>query len=178
MPVTTTIERPAKDEYSPFLEAYIRLVAGADALGPLAVQIDETLARLAPLSESRALHRYAPGKWSVKETAVHMADFERVFAYRALHFARGSADPLPGFDEVEWTPAARADARPIGEIVEELRATRSATLALFRSFDADTLLRRGLANDNPLSVRAAAWAIVGHERHHLGILRERYGIGG
>ena len=178
MPMTTTIERPAKDEYSPFLEPYISLVAGADALGPLADQIDLTLALLVPLSESRALHRYAPDKWSVKETAVHMADFERVFAYRALHFARGSTDPLPGFDEVDWTPAARADARPMGEIVEELRATRSATLALFRSFDAETLTRRGISNDEPLTVRAAAWSIVGHDRHHLKILRERYGIGG
>lgn len=178
MPLTTSIERPARDEYTPFLEPYISLVTGSDALGPLAAQIDETLALLAPLTESRALHRYAPGKWSVKETAVHMGDFERVFAYRALHFARGSTDPLPSFDEVEWTPSARADARPIGEIVEELRSLRAATLALFRSFDAEALARRGIASGNPLSVRATAWSIVGHDRHHLKILRERYAIGG
>ena len=169
---------PAADEYGTHYAGYVSRVPPGDIIAQLERQISATLALLKPLDATRARYRYAPGKWSVKETAVHMADFERVFAYRALHFARGATDPLPNFDEVEWTPAARADARPIPDIVEELRATRAGTLALFRSFDAEALMRRGIASGNPLSVRATAWSIVGHDRHHLKILRERYGIGG
>jgi len=172
------IERPAGDEHAAALAAYVGRVPGDDALEPLVTQIKTTAALLLAAGEEKGRHRYAPGKWSVKEIAVHMADFERVFAFRALHFARGAATPLPPFDENAWTPESHADGRPMSDIVDECRAVRAASLALFRSFDAEHLLRRGTASGNSLSVRAAIWSIAGHERHHVAILRDRYGLGG
>lgn len=172
------ITRPAADEYNPYYGRYISQVPGDDALAALAAQLGETLALLAPLDDARALHRYAPGKWSVKETLGHLADAERVFAYRALRFARADATPLPGFDENRYVPAGRFDARPIEALRGELAAVRAANLALFRSFDAAALARRGEASGHPVSVRALAWIIAGHERHHGALLRERYGLGG
>ena len=69
------------------------------------------------------------------------------------------------------------DARSMGSLCDEYRAVRTATLALFRSFDAKVALRRGKASGNPFSVRALVWTVAGHELHHLGILRERYHLG-
>lgn len=172
------IPRPAPAEHIPYFGKYIALVPGDDALPGLAGQLADTLALLAPLDDARALHRYAAGKWSVKEVIGHVADCERVFAYRALHFAREDATPLPGFDENAWAPAGRFDARPLAELLDELRAVRAATVALFRSLDARALGRTGVANGNPITPRALAWIACGHELHHRGILRERYGVGG
>jgi len=169
-----SIPRPGDGEYAPFYAGYIAKLPGDDALAPLAAQERETAELLGGLSAEAAAFRYAPGKWSVKQVAAHLADAERVFAYRALRIARGDETPLPGFDEKAYADAAGADARPLAELAAELRAVRAATLALFRGLDPAALARRGTANGVPVTVRAAAWIIAGHERHHLEILRTRY----
>lgn len=168
------IPRPGATEYAPFLETYVSKVPDGDLLQLLEQQRRDTQQLLAGLSDVKALHRYAPGKWSIKQVVGHIADSERVFCHRALRFARGDVAPLPGFDENAWMPAARFDARPLGDLAAELDAVRRATLALLRTFDADALARRGTANNKEISVRALAYVIAGHERHHVGILRERY----
>src|SRR5260370_37574896 len=103
------IPRPEATEYAPFYGAYISQVPAGDLLAILEEQRCDTQALLAALPEARALHRYAPGKWSVKEVVGHLSDSERVFSYRALRFARGDAQPLAGFDEQAWVPAAAFD---------------------------------------------------------------------
>ena len=107
----------------------------------------------------------------------HLSDTERVFAYRALRIGRGDTTPLAGFDETKYVPMASFDARPLADMLDELESVRTASLALFRSFDAAALARRGTANDKTVSVRALAWIVAGHELHHRGLLIERYGIG-
>jgi len=178
MPALLRIERPAPDEYFSYFERYVARVTGDDAIEALSAGHEATRALVAKLTDAQAMHRYAPDKWSIKEVLVHLADCERVFDYRALHFARNDANPLPGFDENSWAPESRSDARPIAEIVADLSAVRAATIALFRSFDAPALVRRGTANQRSMSVRGAAWIIAGHELHHQGVLRERYGLSG
>ena len=178
MPALLRIDRPAAGEFNPYFGRYIDLVTADDALEPLAANIETTAALLGGLSDEKARYRYAPGKWSIKEVAVHMADCERVFTYRALTFARNDKSPLPGFEENEWAPMSGADARSISDIVTELRTIRAATIALFAGLDREALLRIGTANGSPMSVRGAAWCIVGHELHHQRILREKYGLGG
>ena len=97
-----------------------------------------------------------------------------MFCYRALRFARGDQTPLPGFDEQVYAPAGKFDARPLPDLAAELDVVRHATIALFSGFEPEAFARRGLANNQDVSVRALAYIIAGHERHHLGILRERY----
>ena len=177
MPALFRIERPAPGEYKEYYGRYIDRVPGDDAIEALATQVEVTDRLLRGLSEAQAMHRYAPGKWSVKELMVHVADGERVFAYRALRFARNDRTPLPGFEESEWAPESHADRRPMGEILDEFRAVRAASLALFRSFEPEATTRFGTAVDAPTSVRALAWVIAGHELHHVNVLRERYGLG-
>jgi hypothetical protein len=170
------IPRPAAAEYDPYYGRYIDKVPEGDLLRTLEAQARETQALLAGLSDAKALHRYAPGKWSIKEVIGHVADTERVYSYRALRFARADATALPGFDENAWVPAGNFDARPVADLAAELDAVRRATLALFRGLDAAALARRGTANDAAVSVRAIAWIIAGHERHHVALLHERYKV--
>jgi uncharacterized damage-inducible protein DinB len=172
-----TIPRPAADEHIDYYARYIAQAPGEDGLEALRAT-GESLVRLTQgLSDAQALHRYAPGKWSVKEVLNHICDGERVFTYRALRFARADRTPLPGFDENAWVPAAGSDRRPLAEIVDEVRTVRAASLVLFGSFDSEALTRRGEANGQPVSVRALAWIVAGHSRHHETLLRERYGLG-
>jgi hypothetical protein len=168
------IARPDATEYGPAYGAYVGRVPEGDLLALLEQQRHETQDLLASVPEGKALYRYAPGKWSIKEVAGHLMDSERVFAYRALRFARGDQTPLSGFDEKHYAAAGTFDARPLRDLAAELDSVRGATIALFRSLDAAALVRRGTANDREVSVRALAYIIAGHERHHVAILRERY----
>jgi hypothetical protein len=169
--------RPAAGEFAPFYGTYVGRLPAGNLAEILAAQRDATRRLLAPLGDARALHRYAPGKWSVKEVIGHLADAERVFAYRALRFARADAAPLAGFDENAWVPAAGFDRRPLEALLDELAAVREATRALIAGLDEAAWLRQGTANANPVSVRALCCIIAGHELHHLAVLRERYGVG-
>lgn len=174
MTPAATIPRPGAGEYAPFYDTYVSKVPEGDVLAILEEQRRATQALLAGIPERKALHRYAPGKWSVKEVVGHLMDSERVFCYRALRFARADAKPLQGFDEQTWVPAGKFDARPLAELAAEFDAVRRATIALFHGLDGAALARRGTANDQEISVRALAYIVAGHERHHVAILKERY----
>jgi len=169
------ITKPQAEEHAEYYARYIKLV-GDDALSALRALSASTPRLLSGLSEAQAMHRYAPGKWSVKEVVGHMIDGERVFSYRALRVARADTTPLPGFDENAWVPAAHFDRRPMPDLVADYQTVRAATVALFSSFEEEALVRMGTANDQPISVRALAHMIAGHELHHVAILRERYGL--
>jgi uncharacterized damage-inducible protein DinB len=175
---TIAVPRPEAGEYAPYYDRYIQLVLDEDALQALIGQIDRTTRLLQNVSEEKAAFRYAPGKWSVKQVVGHVADAERVFSYRAMRVGRADATPLPGFDENHYVANGGFDDRSLADLVLELRAVRSATIALFASLRDDALLRRGTANDSPITPRAVAWMIAGHELHHRSILIERYGIVG
>jgi hypothetical protein len=173
---TTAIQRPAASEYAPFYETYVSAVPSGDVLPTLIRQAEETAALLEGLSESEAEYRYQPGKWSIKEVVGHIIDAERIFVYRALCAARGERVELPAFAEDEYVAAARFDRRPLRDLVAELLAVRAATVAFFAGLSEEDLARTHVANHNPYSVRALAYIIAGHERHHARLLRERYGI--
>lgn len=169
-----TIDRPQSHEYGEFYSRYIAAVPDGDVLELMYGQGRELARLLDGLTEEQSLFRYAPGKWSVKEIAGHLADGERVFAYRALRIGRGDTTPLPGFEQDDYVAKTDFDALPMRQLVTELTATRAATISLFRTFSADALSRMGTASGFPVSVRALAWMIAGHERHHMNVLRERY----
>jgi uncharacterized damage-inducible protein DinB len=168
--------RPQPDEYAGFFGRYIDGVPDGDIVSLLESQGQTTQKLLSSIDEERAAYRYAPGKWSIKQVVGHMTDGERVFAYRLLAIARGEKQSLPGFEENDYVDNGNFDERSLAELAAALAATRNATLSLVRSLSDEAWDRRGVANNNPISVRAIAWVMAGHERHHLGILRERYGI--
>ncbi len=168
------MHRPASSEHAPAFQKYIDRVSGGDILAVLGGQIGETRALIASIPESEGGHRYAPGKWTIREVIGHLSDAERIFAYRALRFARADATPLCGFDENTYIAPGGFDNRTLADLTDEYAAVRRATVTLFRGLDADAWTRRGTANQSECSVRALAWIIAGHERHHVSILRERY----
>lgn len=168
--------RPDSSEYGSWYAGYVTLVPEEDVLPAMERQSSETQKLLASLDDARAAYRYADGKWSIKEVLGHLTDAERVFGYRALCISRGEQNPLPGFDENEYTRAGNFDAWRIGDLAELYALTRRSNIVLFRGLAAEAWERRGVASDNPVSVRALAYIIVGHERHHLKVLHERYGV--
>lgn len=166
--------RPSPGDYAPYAEQYILLVTGDDILASLTAQLKQTATLFSGRSERDGNFRYAPDKWSVKEVVGHIADTERIFAYRALRIARGDQTPLEGFEQEDYVRGARFGARKLADLVEEYADVRQASLALFRSLGEEAWLRRGVASGNPVTVLALAYLIAGHELHHRKILDERY----
>ena len=168
-----TIERPATGEFPDAFRLYVDRVPPASDLIPLLIEQGATAASLLESVRDPA-YRYAPGKWSVREIVGHVADAERVFAYRLLCIARGETASLPGFNEDAYVAAANFERRPLAQVIAESRAVRAASVALLTGLDAPALARVGTANGRPISARALAYCIAGHEAHHLAIIRERY----
>lgn len=172
-----SIPRPAPDEAARFYHGYIAMVSGENIGEQLVDQLAEVERLFGPLDDTASLTRYSPGKWSVKEVLGHLTDVERIFSYRLLRVSRGDVTPLPGFDENAFVPAARFNDRPLRDLVAEFRAVRLSSVALVNGLPPTSWSRMGQASGNPVSARALVYIIVGHVAHHLGVLRERYGIG-
>lgn len=164
---------PQTSEYPEPYAGYVSHVEG-DVLQVLAQQIDDTVTLLREVPPDRADYAYAPGKWTVKEVVGHVNDVERVFCYRAMCFARGETQPQPGFDQDAYVTAGQFQHRPLEQLLDEFAAVRAATVALFHGFGRAEWMRGGIANDAEFTVRAVAYILAGHERHHLAVLRERY----
>ena len=171
------IERPQATEHSSYYTSYIARVTEPDVIDVLARQPGEMAKVFGALPPDRATYRYAPGKWSVAEVLGHLSDGERIFAYRALRIARGDSTPLPGFEENDYVPESHCDRRGLSQVLDDFVAVRRATLTLLAGLDESDLTRVGTANDTPISVRALVYILAGHVRHHMGTLRERYGVG-
>ena len=163
------------DEFGGPFANYIGLVTETDILAAMAAQLDDAMRLLRPVPEAVGNQRHPPYTWSVKQVVGHITDTERIFAYRALRFARGDVTSLPSFDENAYADAAESDRVSLASLVNEFEAVRRADLLLFQHLPGDAWSRRGVASGQTLTVRALAYAVVGHARHHLAILRKRLG---
>ncbi|HVO11125.1 MAG TPA: DinB family protein [Vicinamibacteria bacterium] len=168
--------RPAENEYAPYFARYVGLVPEADVLAALEGQIDDLRRFAKSVPPEREGHRYAPDKWSVREVIGHLADGERVFGYRVFCISRGEQQALPSFDENAYVAQSAYGRVPLADLAEELVMVRRANLAVMRRLEPPAWTRLGTASGQPVSVRALGYIMVGHPRHHLAILRERYGL--
>ena len=171
---TPAPSRPAAGEFFEYYGKYIALVPDGDVRSHIEHQLTDTAAFIKSRGDAWAMSRYAPGKWSPKEVIGHLADAERIFAYRALRIARGDATALAGFNENAYVPVGQFDARDMNDLLEEFAAARASTIAMLNGFDEAAWARTGNASGHAISVRALAYIIAGHERHHLSILKDRY----
>jgi uncharacterized damage-inducible protein DinB len=154
---------------------YIQLLPGdGQLLKHLKNNFIATKELILSLPEGKLNYRYAENKWTIKEIMVHIIDDERIYAYRALRFARNDETELPGFEQDDYVLYSRANERSIENIMEEYEAVRSSTIALFDGLPEDSFLRMGIANNNKVTVRALAYHIAGHELHHINIIKEKY----
>jgi hypothetical protein len=169
------IEKPQPGEYPPYALMYIKLVPDD---GLLLKHLKENFKMvkefILSLPEEKLLYRYAKDKWTIKEILVHIIDDERIYAYRAMCFARNEKTALPGFEQDDYVLFSNANERNIGNIFDEYEAVRNATITLYNGFDATALLRAGVANDNRASVRALGYHIAGHELHHINVIKQKY----
>jgi hypothetical protein len=168
------IGRPQPSEAASDYFKYIDQVTGDNPVRAIENQLDESLALLSTISEEKSLHRYAPGKWSIRQVLNHVTDTERSFAYRALWFARGFDAPLLSYEQEIAAAGAAADAVSWAAHIEEFKRVRLATISLFQNLPPGAWMRTGTVSEKRFTVRAFAFIIPGHVTHHLKILRERY----
>ena len=173
-PTRPSVRRPGRAEIAEFYRGYVELVPEGDVLQELERGSQELRALLEPIGEERAQHRYAAGKWSIKEIVGHLADGERVFSYRALRMARGDETPLPSFDQDAFVARAGSDQRQLADLLAELEHLRAASVLLFRGLAPEAWERRGTASGVSFVVCAFPWILRGHELHHRKVLAERY----
>jgi hypothetical protein len=171
---TLVVGKPAETEYGSYFGRYISLIEDPDIVAALENQSKAMRALLETISEEKANYRYEPGKWSIKEVIGHVADAERIFAYRALRFARNDKTELPGFDENAFAANGCFANLALGDIIEEYAAVRRASVLLFKHLDQDAWHRRGTAKKIDVTVRALAFLVAGHELHHINVLKTRY----
>ncbi|MEM9928626.1 MAG: DinB family protein [Bacteroidota bacterium] len=164
----------APTEYDEYTAYYLGLVLEGRLLELLEASRLETVTFFEGISPDYHNYRYAPGKWTIKDVVQHLIDVERIFAYRALRFARGEALALSGFDVDAYGAAQRAARRSMEDLLAEYSAARQSTIHLFQSFDEKMLLASGVASGFRLSVRAIGFKLVGHDLHHVGVVKERY----
>src|SRR6187549_1825794 len=169
------IPKPEASEYAPYATIYIGLLPDDGlVLKHLRDNLATTTEFIRALPEEKLSYRYAEGKWTIKEIVAHLIDDERIYAYRALRFARNDQTELPGFEQDAYALESGANDRSIEDLLQEFATVRSATISLFDSFDSETLMRVGIASGNVMSVRAAVYHIAGHELRHMNIIKERY----
>ncbi len=166
--------RPRPGDYAAYYETYIGKVKGDTVKEIISTYSQPMLQFYTSLPEDKADHRYAEGKWTVKELLLHIIDAERIFGYRALRIARKDQTPLPGFDENTYTPASKASERSLQSLKEEFAAVRKSTDILLGTFDEEQLSQKGTASNQPVTANAIAFIIYGHMIHHKQVLEERY----
>jgi hypothetical protein len=166
-------QRPSPSEHAPYYGKYIELVPETDVLAVLRVQCDETVEFLRSIPEEHATILHSPYTWTIKQVVGHITDGERIFAYRALRIARGDTTPLPGYDENEYAKSPEFSRLRLRALATEFESVRNATISLFDNFAPESWTHLGQANNYPVSVRAIAYIIAGHVRHHMNIVRKR-----
>jgi hypothetical protein len=169
------IRAPKAEELSSYYQSYLKYIPpDADLISLVNEQAAATQNFLLSIPADKESFAYTDGKWMLKEVVGHICDTERIMCYRALRFSRNDRTPLPGYDENIYTPNSNYHSRSLKNIAEEFATVRIATISLFSNMNGDMFDRKGIANDNELSVRAVLFMIAGHERHHLGVIKERY----
>jgi len=166
--------RPDVAEYNPRYSRYMELVPEDDICAAMAEQLEQTLSRLDRIPESMVDWRYAPGKWTTREVVGHILDTERIYGFRLLTFARGDAVTLARADQELYVKNGDFGRYPLGESLEEFSVVRKSHVALVRHLPLEAWARSGTVSEFTVSVRALAYLMVGHERHHLRIIQEKY----
>lgn len=169
-----TVKDLKDNEYLDYFSTYISKVNNQELVEGFIENRDCTITLLESITENKYSYSYAEGKWSIKELLQHIVDTERIFSARALRIARNDKTKLPGFDQDDFNPYSGANGRSKSELINDYIATRNNTISLFNSFTDEMLLRIGHVSGHKLSTRASGFIIIGHENHHLEILKERY----
>jgi len=168
------MNRPSQAEYAPFYQGYVEQVSESDIMQVLRSELDDLDVLLSHVPAEKETYAYADGKWTIRQIVGHLIDGERVFGYRALCIARGEKQNLPGFDQNDYMATAPYIEIELEDLLSEMRLVRLSNIAMLRSLNDEAWERTGTANANDVTVRAIAFIMAGHVRHHMKVLKERY----
>lgn len=166
--------KPSPTTYFSYFKRYVDQVPEEDLMTAFKNQTAGLEKFLNSISEEKSNYAYAEGKWTIKELLQHVIDTERIFNYRALCFARGDEQGLPGFEEDDYAANSHANKRTWDDLVREFLTVRKGTEMMYTSFDDSVLEKTGKANNNPSTVNSLGFTTVGHFYHHKKVLEERY----
>ena len=162
-------------EYHPYYETYLKKVdASTQLLVSLESSLISTTTFFASLPKDKLRHRYAEDKWTPKEILQHIIDTERIFTYRALRISRNDTTELPGFDENAYVPPSQANQKNLSQLLDEFSSLKKASISLYKGFNKAMLTKLGRASGSPISVRAIPFILIGHELHHIQVIKDRY----
>ncbi len=168
------MQRPEKTEYNEYYDRYVSLVGETEVSAAFENQLREMSELFNSISEDKSATSYAEGKWTIKEVLGHLIDGERIFGYRALRISRGDETPIEGFEQDDYVENASFNDYKFSDLIDEFNLVRRSNILFFQHLKETDWTRTGTASDSPVSVRALAYIMVGHVRHHANILRERY----
>ncbi len=168
------MQKPNVTEYAPYYQRYIDLITTDDIFSFYKQQAEEIVSLFTSLSEEKASFRYAEGKWTIKEVLAHIVDSERIFGYRVLAISRGDKNPLPGFSENDYVKNGKYENRSLQSLLAEYTHLSAANLELFKSLDEEMLVQKGTASGKEVTARAILFVTIGHEKHHLEVIKSRY----
>lgn len=154
--------------------AYISILKDVELISGLAESLTDFIEFAHGVPLDKLEYAYAPGKWTLKDIIQHNIDCERIFNYRALRIARKDQTNMLSFDEDMYAANVDANQRTLENLLDELKAVRAASIALFNSFSQEQLESEGMASGKIISVAALGFMIIGHEMHHARVFRERY----
>ena len=162
------------NEYNSYYQVYLDTVEDLDLITNLKQNSKRIVSFLESVPDQKFDYAYEDGKWTIKELIQHVIDTERIFTYRALSFSRNEKALLPGYNHDNYVVTSKANLRSKQSLLNEYKYLRQATVSLFESFTDEMLLQIGNANNANISVRAIGFIIIGHENHHIQIIKERY----
>jgi uncharacterized damage-inducible protein DinB len=163
-----------ENEYSGGFTTYIKEAGNVNLIEELEISLHDFIRFVQDIPMDKFDYRYAEGKWTIKDIIQHIMDCERIFAYRALRFSRNDKTSLPSFEEDNYASSTNANSRSIQDLLTELSALRHSNLLFYKSLSEEQLKRIGTASNNPISVRALGFVIIGHQKHHQNVFKERY----
>ena len=168
------MEKSETKENPDFLEYVYKLNEGITLTEALKLSLKEIndidIAQLNRIG----LKTYQKDKWTVHKILQHLIDWERVWCFRAIIFARAEGTIPDGHDQEIMSKNSNADELSVEQLVNELRIVRQSTIMMFDSFNNKILETNCRFFEYEMPLFAIGLSITAHQIHHFNIIKERY----
>jgi len=129
---------------------------------------------LKSIDEEKAKHRYSLNKWSVKQIVGHITDHERIKMFRAFQLSRNEMVELWGYDQNFLVNNACFEELTLKQLITDFENLRKASISFIEALSESQLKIKGLAQQYQITLEEFLKSIIGHEKHHINIIKEKY----
>ena len=157
-----------------FLEYVYKLNEGTELIAALKLSLKEINDMDIAQLNQIGLKTYAKGKWTIHKILQHLIDWERIWCFRALIFARKEGSIPEAHDQEIMGKNSNADELSIEQLVYELQIVRQSTIMMFESFNKKILETSCKFFEYEMPLFAIGFTITAHQIHHFNIIKERY----